>query len=235
MRQIFLDTETTGLLPEEGHRVIEIGCIEMVNRRVTGNNLHLYLNPERDIDVAASEIHGITLDQLQDKPRFADIATQFLEFVAGAEIIIHNAAFDMGFLESELSKTNRQPLRPQLANVVDTYQMAKVLHPGKRKSLDALCERYGISNAHRTHHGALLDAGLLAEVFLAMTQGQETLEISVETHLPNGANVKHWPPRLFRVYASTEELLLHETALDMIAKESKQVPLWRLSPLLLRC
>ena len=228
MRQIFLDTETTGLLPEEGHRVIEIGCIEMVNRRVTGNNLHLYLNPERDIDIAASEIHGITLDQLQDKPRFADVAQQFLEFVAGAEIIIHNAAFDMGFLESELAKSNRQPLRPQLANVVDTYQMAKVLHPGKRKSLDALCERYGISNAHRTHHGALLDAGLLAEVFLAMTQGQETLEISVEAQRPTGTQIEHWPPRLFGVSASPEELARHESVLDMIAKESKQTPLWRL-------
>ena len=228
MRQIFLDTETTGLLPEEGHRVIEIGCIEMINRRITGNNLHWYLNPERDIDVAASEIHGITLDQLQDKPRFTDIAQQFVDFVAGAEIIIHNAAFDMGFLESELGRANRQPLRPQLANVVDTYQMAKLLHPGKRKSLDALCERYGISNAHRTHHGALLDAGLLAEVFLAMTQGQETLEISVETHREAGAHIEHWPPRLFGLPASSEELARHESALDVIAKESKQIPLWRL-------
>ena len=134
----------------------------------------------------------------------------------------------MGFLESELNKVNRQPLRPQLANVVDTYHMAKLLHPGKRKSLDALCERYGISNAHRTHHGALLDAGLLAEVFLAMTQGQETLEISVETRPEVGALVGHWPPRLIGVTASTEELAHHESALDMIAKESKQTPLWRL-------
>ena len=230
MRQIYLDTETTGLLPEEGHRVIEIGCIEMVNRRVTGSNLHLYLNPERDIDIAASEIHGITLDQLQDKPRFGDIAQQFVEFVSGAEIIIHNAAFDMGFLESELARANCPPLRQQLSNVVDTYQMAKVLHPGKRKSLDALCERYGISNAHRTHHGALLDAGLLAEVFLAMTQGQETLEINVETKREAGTQLEHWPPRLLAVFASPVELALHETALDLIAKESKQMPLWRLSP-----
>ena len=209
MRQIFLDTETTGLLPEEGHRVIEIGCIEMINRRVTGNNLHLYLNPDREIDIAASEIHGITLDQLQDKPRFADVADQFVGFVSGAQIIIHNAAFDMGFLESELSKVGKSPLRPQLDEVIDTYQMAKILHPGKRKSLDALCERYGISNAHRTHHGALLDAGLLAEVFLAMTQGQESLEISVDSrhgfsHSADhsvGHGPEHWPPKLFELPA----------------------------------
>jgi DNA polymerase III subunit epsilon len=227
LRQIFLDTETTGLLADDGHRIIEIGCIEMVNRRLTGANLHLYLNPEREIDAAASEVHGMTWDQLTDKPLFADVADEFLDFVAGSELIIHNANFDMGFLEAELSRSNRPALRPRLANVIDTYQMAKVLHPGKRKSLDALCERYGIGNAHRTHHGALLDAGLLAEVYLAMTRGQETIAIDVDADRSGLIGRLDWPPRVIPITISSEEMIAHDLVLDMIAKETRKPPLWR--------
>ncbi len=227
VRQIFLDTETTGLLADDGHKIIEIGCIEMINRRLTGANLHLYLNPEREIDAAASEVHGMTWDQLTDKPLFADIAQEFLDFVAGSELIIHNANFDMGFLEAELSRANQPALRPRLANVIDTYEMAKLLHPGKRKSLDALCERYGIGNSHRTHHGALLDAGLLAQVYLAMTRGQETIDIDVDADRSTLIGRLDWPPSVVPITISSEEVIAHDRVLDMIAKETRKPPLWR--------
>jgi DNA polymerase III subunit epsilon len=227
MRQIFLDTETTGLLTEDGHRIIEIGCIEMINRQITGNNLHLYLNPERDIDAAATEVHGITNDQLADKPKFAAIADQFLKFVDGSDLIIHNAAFDMGFLEYELGLLNKGPLRKQLNDVIDTLVMAKQMFPGKRKSLDALCERFGISNAHRVHHGALLDAGLLAEVYLSMTQGQDSLAIDIESDAATLAIDGPWPP-VMKMFALTQEQLeAHQQTLDQIEKESKKPAIWR--------
>ncbi|MDR2838209.1 MAG: DNA polymerase III subunit epsilon, partial [Azonexus sp.] len=175
MRQIILDTETTGLDPRQGHRIIEIAALEMTNRRLTGRHLHKYINPEREIDEGAQAVHGISLDFLADKPKFADIADEFLDFINGAELIIHNAPFDLGFLNAELSRLDRVPVETLCNGVTDTLKMARDLHPGKRNSLDALCERYEIDNSSRTLHGALLDTELLAEVFLAMTRGQNSL------------------------------------------------------------
>jgi DNA polymerase-3 subunit epsilon len=170
MRQIFLDTETTGLGPHRGHRVIEIACVEMQNRRLTGRHLHHYLNPDRDIDPGAQAVHGIDCDFLEDKPRFQEIAQEFMAFIAGAELVIHNAPFDIGFLDMELARLELPATQTLCAGVRDTLKMARKLHPGKRNNLDALCERYQVGNAHRTLHGALLDAKLLANVYLAMTR-----------------------------------------------------------------
>src|SRR5262245_13797777 len=175
MRQIVLDTETTGLEVVLGHRIIEIGAVEIVNRRVTDRHFHCYLNPERDIEMGALDVHGLTSEFLQDKPRFREVAREFLEFVRGAELIIHNAPFDVGFLDHELRLLDLQPITEHCPQVTDTLRMARDLHPGKRNGLDALCERYTVDNSARTLHGALLDAELLAEVYLAMTRGQETL------------------------------------------------------------
>jgi DNA polymerase-3 subunit epsilon len=178
MRQIVLDTETTGLEPAQGHRIIEIGCVEIVNRRVTERRYHQYVNPQREIDAGAVEVHGITLDDLREKPTFAEIAQDFVEFVRGAELIIHNAPFDVGFLDAELALAGAGWGRTEdHCSVFDTLTLARELHPGQRNSLDALCRRYAIDNAHRELHGALLDAELLAEVYLAMTGGQGALEL----------------------------------------------------------
>jgi DNA polymerase III subunit epsilon len=226
MRQVFLDTETTGLMPEDGHRIIEIGCIEMVNRRLTDKRLHLYLHPEREIDPAASEVHGITLDQLQDKPKFRDVFQEVNDFLDGAELIIHNAPFDMGFLEHEFSLAGQPALRPRIAGIIDTLVMAKQQFPGKRKSLDALCDRFGISNKHRVHHGALLDAGLLAEVYLAMTQGQDSLEIVVETEQEKSGIAMVWPLPVIAAKLSDEDLAAHKSTLAQIQTESKKQPIW---------
>ncbi len=179
MRQIVLDTETTGLEWKAGHRVIEIAGVEMVDRRLTGNHFHHYLNPDREIDAGAQEVHGISLEFLQDKPRFADIVDEFLDYVSGAELVIHNAPFDVGFLNHELGLLGREPIEKTCSGVVDTLKQAKELHPGKRNSLDVLCERYAVDNSGRTLHGALLDSELLAEVYLAMTRGQESLAIDM--------------------------------------------------------
>ena len=181
MRQIVLDTETTGLEAELGHRVIEIGGVELVNRRFTGNNFHRYLNPGRESEAAALEIHGLTADFLRDKPKFSEIAREFLDYVSGAQLIIHNSAFDLSFLNRELDLADLKPLAEYCGGVVDTLRMAKDMHPGKKNSLDALCERYQIDHSARTLHGALLDAQLLAEAYLAMTRGQESLVMEVET------------------------------------------------------
>jgi DNA polymerase-3 subunit epsilon len=229
VRQVILDTETTGLAADQGHRIIEIGCLEIVNRRLTGRTLHLYLNPEREVDEGATEVHGLTWDDLRDKPTFAEVATQVLEFVAGAEVLIHNAAFDLAFLDSELARIGRGRFRDVVADVTDTLLMARELHPGKRNSLDALCDRYGVSNAHRTLHGALLDSELLAEVYLAMTRGQDSFEIALE--VPTGADGPRtggdWPPNGLRVIAATEaERALHDAALAAIGKECKGTALW---------
>jgi DNA polymerase-3 subunit epsilon len=176
MRQIILDTETTGLSPEQGHRVIEVGALEMVNRRLTGAQFHYYIHPDREIDPGAQRVHGITLDFLQDKPRFHEIAEEFLTFVKDAELIIHNAPFDMGFLESELQHANiKKNLRSHIAGVIDTLMLARKKYPGKKNNLDALCKRHNIDNSARDLHGALLDSEILADVYLAMTGGQETL------------------------------------------------------------
>lgn len=179
MRQIFLDTETTGLYPAQGHRIIEIAGVEVINRRLTKNHFHVYLNPEREIDPAAQEVHGITLEFLQDKPFFADIVDEFLDFVSGAELIIHNAPFDVGFLNAELGRIERAIIEESAADIIDTLKLAKEMRPGQRNNLDALCRHFGIDNSKRTLHGALLDAELLADVYLAMTRGQNSLMIDM--------------------------------------------------------
>ncbi len=233
MRQIVLDTETTGLDPRQGHRIIEVACIEMENRRFTGRHLHKYINPERDIDAGAQAVHGITLEFLADKPKFSDIADEFLEFINGAELVIHNAPFDLGFLNAELRRLDRVPVETLCSGVIDTLRMAKDLHPGKRNSLDALCERYEIDNSTRTLHGALLDTELLADVFMAMTRGQNSLMIEPDAEArPNiGADgqVRERKPLIVR-RASAEEITEHERILAAIDKESKGACIWLPKP-----
>ena len=232
MRQIFLDTETTGLEHKLGHRVIEIGCVEMRNRRLTNRHFHRYINPERDIDAGALAVHGISLEFLQDKPKFADIAEEFLDFVRGAELIIHNASFDVGFLNAELALLAMAPIETVCRAVQDTLRMAKEMHPGKKNNLNALCERYGIDNSHRTLHGALLDSEILAEVYVAMTRGQESLimdltsDESGQTALVSSA--QHNRPRRTHtvVRAAEGECAEHEKVLAAIQKESKGKCLW---------
>ncbi len=180
MRQIFLDTETTGLYHAQGHRVIEIAAVEVVNRRLTKQHFHYYLNPDREIDQGAQEVHGISLEFLQDKPRFPDIVGELLDFIADAELIMHNAPFDVGFLNCELGLIEQKPLESIVAKVTDTLKMAKEMRPGQRNSLDALCRHFGIDNSKRTLHGALLDAELLADVYMAMTRGQDSLMIGMD-------------------------------------------------------
>ena len=185
MRQIVLDTETTGLEPKEGHRIIEIGGVEVIDRRLTGNRFHQYLQPDREIDAGAVEVHGITNEFLRDKPRFGEIAQDFLTYIAGAELIIHNAAFDVGFLDAELGQWRADaPRIADLCRVTDTLAMARGLHPGQRNSLDALCRRYAVDNSHRDLHGALLDAEILADVYLAMTGGQVSLQLGGQGDSP---------------------------------------------------
>jgi DNA polymerase III subunit epsilon len=178
MRLVVLDTETTGLKVEEGHRLIEIGCVECVDRRVTDRQFHAYLNPEREIDEGATQVHGMTWDHLKDKPLFSEVVHDFLSFVRDAHVVIHNAVFDCSFLDSELKRLGFGPFSQHVSGVLDSLVRARELHPGQRNSLDALCQRYQINNDHRAFHGALLDARLLADVYLAMTRGQESLEIS---------------------------------------------------------
>jgi DNA polymerase III subunit epsilon len=228
MRQVILDTETTGLDPALGHKIIEIGGVEIVNRRLTGNHFHRYLNPERDSEDAALQVHGITREFLQDKPRFRDIAAEFLEFVSGAELIIHNAAFDIAFLDYELKLVDFPPISSRCPAVVDTLKMARELYPGKRNGLDALCDRHAIDNSARTLHGALLDAQLLAEVYLAMTRGQETLLMETETLEIRVAtvNVPRLAKELAVIRATEIELELHSSYLEEIEKTSGGSCLW---------
>ena len=233
MRQIVLDTETTGLEPEQGHRIIEVGCVELIDRRTTGNRFHQYLQPDRTIDDAAVEVHGITNLFLSDKPRFGDIAEDLLAFLGGAELIIHNAAFDVGFLNCELRGWKAgAPSIEALCSVTDTLGMAKRLHPGQRNSLDALCKRYGIDNSNRDLHGALLDAEILADVYLAMTGGQVSL--SLESHgeataVAGPSEIRRLPserPPLRVVRASAAELAAHQARLAAIEKASEGGCLW---------
>lgn len=226
MRQIVLDTETTGLDPKQGHRVIELAAVEMRNRRLTGNRFHRYLNPEREIDAKAQEIHGLSLEFLQDKPKFRDVAREFLDFVNGTELVIHNAPFDLSFLDAELGLLDL-PCMETHCTVVDTLPMAKELHPGKRNNLDALCERYGVSNARRTLHGALLDAELLAEVYLAMTRGQESLLMEFEAADISSSEPESFERRLLVLRANSEELDAHAEQLEEIGKASRGSCLWR--------
>jgi DNA polymerase-3 subunit epsilon len=232
MRQLVLDTETTGLNARTGDRVIEIGCVELFNRRLTGNNLHLYINPQRDSDPGALAVHGLTTEFLSDKPKFADVAAELRDFVQDAELIIHNAPFDLGFLDVEFGLLGLPPFRDHCGEVIDTLVRAKSLYPGKRNSLDALCDRLGVSNAHRTLHGALLDAELLAEVYLAMTRGQESLVIDMlgETTAVSGTtriSLEHIALQV--IVASGEELAVHESVLDGLDKAVKAPCIWRKS------
>jgi len=228
MRAVVLDTETTGLEWRQGHRVIEIGCVEIAGRKLTGRRFHRYINPEREIDAGAAAVHGINSEFLQDKPKFVDVLTEFLDFVAGAELIIHNAPFDMGFLEYEFSLQGQGLLAERISGVIDTLKLAKEIHPGRKASLDALCERFEVDNAHRTLHGALLDAELLAEVYLAMTRGQESLMIDlsepIATSHQEGAHFER--PALKVVPPTDEESAAHDALLEGIQKESKGKCLW---------
>ncbi len=227
MKQIVLDTETTGLDHKQGHRIIEVAAIELHGRKVSERNFHRYLNPEREIDEGAAAVHGLTLDRLQDEPKFAEIAPALLEFIGDAELIIHNAPFDMGFLNAELARLGLPPLENK---VIDTLKVAKELHPGKKNNLNALCDRYFIDNSHRTLHGALLDTELLAEVYLGMTRGQESLlgedvaETLPET-LSQAGDVIRMQVRVLT--ASEEELALHTAQITDIDKSSKGACVWK--------
>jgi len=230
MRQIVLDTETTGLDPKKGHRIIELAAIELCDRKVSDRRFHRYLNPEREIDAGAAEVHGLTLERLQDEPKFAEIAPALLEFISGAELIIHNAPFDIGFLNMELELSSLPVLNTYCASVIDTLKMAKDLHPGKKNNLNALCDRYQIDNSHRTLHGALLDTELLAEVYLSMTRGQKSL-------LDEGSNEQEEDPimvstdlprlKLHVLPANVDELAQHAQQLADIDKASKGACMWQ--------
>jgi DNA polymerase III subunit epsilon len=233
MRQVVLDTETTGLEVEQQHRVIEIGCVELNNRRLTGRSFHRYLNPERDIDEGALEVHGLTREQLAKEPKFVHIHAEFLDFVRDAELIIHNAPFDIAFLNAELARLDGAQRMTDLCRVLDTLALARQMHPGQRNSLDALCKRYSVDNSHREFHGALLDARILAEVYLAMTGGQAKLVLSAESdtvrsvsrlETPNRAAVT---VRIAVVSANEAEMAAHEHALALLDKASGGKTVWR--------
>lgn len=229
MRQIALDTETTGINTADGHRVIEIGCVEIENRRITGREYHCYLNPEREIDEGAARVHGLTLDKLRDKPLFNDIAEEFLDFIGNSELVIHNAKFDVGFLDSELSIINHDIKSIEKhALVLDTLALARQMHPGKKNSLDALCNRYMIDRSMRQVHGALIDADLLAKVYLAMTGGQDTFDLEeVSKNDPSTQKMESTRNHLSQILreASKDELQAHEKFLDKMSKD--KTCLWR--------
>lgn len=243
MRQIVLDTETTGLETSDGHRVIEIGCVELINRRLSGRHFHQYINPQREVDPGAMEVHGISNEFLQDKPLFSAIADEFLEFIKGAELIIHNAPFDIGFLDYELSLESERRAAPMptvesLCGVIDTLVMARRKHPGQRNTLDALCTRYDVDNSSRDLHGALLDSEILADVYLAMTGGQTALTLQSENR--EGGEQSNWVTgEIVRVqraglslpvlHATAEESQAHEAYLDLLDKKSEGA-LWRRVP-----
>ncbi|MGB0955629.1 MAG: DNA polymerase III subunit epsilon [Panacagrimonas sp.] len=232
MRQIVLDTETTGLEVKQGHRIIEIGCVELLHRRPTQNDFHRYINPERTIDRGASEVHGIYDEDLKEQPRFAELAPALWQYLAGAELVIHNAAFDIGFLDEEFRRAGVGEPLSQACEVVDTVSMARQLHPGQKASLDALCKRYGVDNSNRELHGALLDAKLLADVYLAMTGGQSALSLDMQND-SGGSDGVGWlsqfgleqrAPKLIR--ATDEELAAHQRQLARIEKKAGRL-IWR--------
>jgi DNA polymerase-3 subunit epsilon len=233
MRQIFLDTETTGLSAEGGDRLIEIGCLEMVSRRLTGNDLHLYVNPERSSSEEAFKVHGLSDEFLADKPLFADVADQLLAYVAGAEVIIHNAAFDVGFIDAELRRTGRPGLREHAAMITDSLLLAREMFPGKANSLDALCRRLEVDNTHRTLHGALLDAGLLAEVYIRMTRGQDALAMDTAAAAAAAGIGNALAPIDLRglvlavVEPTADELAAHESVLADLDKASGGKTVWK--------
>jgi DNA polymerase-3 subunit epsilon len=235
MRQIVLDTETTGLEPEQGHRIIEIGCVELLERRPTGNNFHVYLQPDREIDAAAVEVHGITNEFLADKPRFADVAEDLMGFLRGAELVIHNAPFDVGFLDAELARLDGFHRIAQQCDVLDTLVMARQKHPGQRNTLDALCGRYDVDNSRRDKHGALLDAEILADVYLAMTGGQRALSLDAASEGAEDANgvqsdirrVDREGIQLVVVQADEAERAAHEHCLAIVDGAAGGEALWR--------
>ena len=232
MRQIVLDTETTGLDPAQGHKIIEIGCVELLNRRLTGNHLHVYINPQREIEAAALEVHGITNEFLANKPLFADVAQSFIDFVDGAELIIHNAPFDIGFLDHELAALKRgyKPIS-EYCSVLDSLVMARKKHPGQKNNLDALCKRYMVDNTQRELHGALLDAEILADVYLMMTGGQSSFSLGYEESVQQDRGVaaqkresRRKPLKVIR--ATTEEMAAHEARLQEIDEKADNGCLW---------
>lgn len=229
MRQIVLDTETTGLNPRNGDRVIEVGCVELKNRMLTGNNFHRYINPERDSEEGALAVHGLTPEFLSDKPKFAEIAAELRDYIAGAEVIIHNAPFDLGFLNQEFKLLGLPTFTEHCSGVIDTLVNAKELHPGKRNSLDALCDRYGVSNAHRKLHGALLDAELLADVYLSMTRGQNSLSMDLEVEIRSEGGLLEAVPlaEVIILAASADEIAEHESLLGGLDKAIKGSCIWR--------
>ncbi len=229
MRRIFLDTETTGLDPRQGHRVIELGCIEMLDRRRTGGKLHFYFNPERAVDEGALQVHGLSDDFLSDKPKFAEKIAEFLDFVKGAEIIAHNAAFDVGFLDAEFDRQGLGKFGEHVAKVTDTLQMAREMFPGQRNSLDALCNRLGVNNSHRTLHGALLDSEILSEVYLAMTRGQDSLVIDMASAEGGvqGESLDLAALALPVIEVNEADLAAHEAYLNALDKEVKGTCVWR--------
>jgi len=227
-RQVVLDTETTGLNARMGDRVVEIGCVEIVSRRVGERHFHAYVNPEREIDEGASRVHGLTLEDLKDKPKFAEVAGEFLEFIRGAELVIHNAGFDVEFLDLELGRAKLGKLAEHAAGVVDSLALARELHPGRKNSLDALCERYFVDHANRKLHGALLDARLLAECYLAMTRGQESLVMEAEAPAAAAiAALKVDASKLAVLRATPEEAAAHEKYLDTMEKGAAAPSVWR--------
>ena len=233
MRQIFLDTETTGLSAANGDRVIEIGCVELINRKLTRNNKHFYLNPGRDSHEDAMKVHGISNEFLKDKPKFAEVADDFLDYCAGAEIIIHNAPFDLSFLNKELELIGKPSFKGFVASVTDTLVMAKEMYPGKRNSLDSLCDRLGVDNSGRTLHGALLDAELLADVYINLTRGQDALLIDGSAGQSADGTVIHIDLSCFKLdvlLANDQETAAHEDVLSQIDKASKGKTVWRATP-----
>jgi DNA polymerase-3 subunit epsilon len=230
MRHIVLDTETTGLNPRSGDRIIEIGCVELIDRRLTGNNFHYYINPERDSEEGALAVHGLTTEFLRDKPKFAEIVNEFRDYISGADVIIHNAPFDVGFLDAELKRVDIASFREHVGEIIDTLVQAKEMHPGKRNSLDALCDRYGVSNAHRALHGALLDAELLAEVYLAMTRGQNSLTMDLGGQDVGSDGLALEVVAIADILlqtATAEELAEHELVMKGLDKEVRGQCLWR--------
>lgn len=233
MRQVVLDTETTGLNPAEGHRIIEIGCVELINRKLTGNNYHQYMQPQREIDAGAIEVHGITNEFLEDKPRFEDLAQDFLDYIRGAELIIHNAPFDVGFLNYEFKRCELNQTIADLCAVQDTLALARRMHPGQKNNLDALCKRYGIDNSRRELHGALLDAEILADVYLSMTGGQVSLLLGGQADSRNAQaadepvrRLKQNRPALTVVRADDQEIAAHRERMAAISKASNGSPVW---------
>jgi DNA polymerase-3 subunit epsilon len=219
MRQIFLDTETTGLYHAQGHRVIEVAAVEVINRRLTHQHFHYYVNPEREIDEGAQAVHGISLEFLQDKPRFADIAQELIAFIADAELIMHNAPFDVGFLDMEFGLIDQKPVKSIVEKVTDTLKLAKEMRPGQRNNLDALCKHFGIDNSRRTLHGALLDAELLAEVYMAMTRGQDSLMMELaQPQQTSQLDTQHQAAPLLVKLANQDEAAAHQTYLASLEK-----------------